>query len=122
MSDRLSRTISSPRLTRIAVAITLALAIGLAGWANRNRIAVFLAPSKTATSTRSDAALKADELSWHTFHSGAYDDIPGVLEVLTEAYLDAPPDGVTAAHIAWHKLRGLLHEHGRHAGQGRCAL
>jgi hypothetical protein len=27
---------------------------------------------------RSDAALKADELFWHTLHSGAYDDIPRV--------------------------------------------
>ena len=56
MSNRLSGTISTLRITRIVVAITLALAIGLAGWANRNRIAVWLAPSKTATSTRSEAA------------------------------------------------------------------
>jgi hypothetical protein len=101
MSNRLGGTISTPRITRIAVAITLALAVGLAGWANWNRIAVLLAPSKTATSTRSNAALKADELFWHTFHSGAYDDIPRVLEVLTAAYLEAPTDAVSAAHIAW---------------------
>src|SRR5262245_26003296 len=101
MSRTLRETATSPRIARIAVAIALALAIGLAGWANRNRIAVLLAPSKTATSTRSEGALKADELFWHTFHSGAYDDIPRVLDVLTAAYLAAPSDAVTAAHIAW---------------------
>lgn len=101
MSNTLSETVNSPRIARIVVAIALALAIGLAGWANRNRIAVLLAPSKTATSPRSDAALKADELFWHTLHSGAYDDVPRVLDVLTGAYLAEPTDAVTAAHIAW---------------------
>jgi hypothetical protein len=101
MINRRSGTPSRPRLTRIAVAIALTLAIGVAGWANRNRIAVLLAPTKTATSTRSNAALKADELFWRTFHSGAYDEIPRVLEVLTAAYLETPTDAVTAAHIAW---------------------
>jgi hypothetical protein len=83
------------------VATALALAIGAAAWANRSSIAVLLAPSKKATSTRSDAALKADELFWGTFHSGAYDEIPRVLEVLTAAYLATPTDSVSAAHIAW---------------------
>jgi hypothetical protein len=101
MSKTLNGTVSTPRITRIAVAIAVVLAIGLAGWANRDRIAVWLAPTKTATSTRSNVALKADELFWHTLHSGAYDDIPRVLEVLTAAYLEAPTDAVTAAHIAW---------------------
>ena len=101
MSKTLNGTVSTPRITRIAVAIAVVLAIGLAGWANRDRIAVLLAPTKTATNTRSNVALKADELFWHTLHSGAYDDIPRVLEVLTAAYLEAPTDAVTAAHIAW---------------------
>ncbi len=101
MNKTLNGTVSTPRITRIAVAIALVLAIGLAGWANRNRIAVLLAPAKTATSTRSNVALKADEIFWHTLHSGAYDDIPRVLEVLTAAYLETPTDAVTAAHIAW---------------------
>jgi hypothetical protein len=87
--------------TKIAVAIALALAIGVAAWVNRDRIAVLLAAPKKATSTRSHAALKADELFWGTFHSGAYDEIPRVLEVLTAAYLETPTDAVTAAHIAW---------------------
>ena len=101
MSKTLNGTASTLRITRIAVAIAVVLAIGLAGWANRDRIAVLLAPTKTATNTRSNVALKADELFWHTLHSGAYDDIPRVLEVLTAAYVEAPTDAVTAAHIAW---------------------
>jgi hypothetical protein len=101
MSKTLNGTVRTHRIARIAVAIAVVLAIGFAGWANRDRIAVWLAPTKTATSTRSNVALKADELFWHTLHSGAYDDIPRVLEVLTAAYLEAPTDAVTAAHIAW---------------------
>jgi hypothetical protein len=101
MSKILNWTVRTPRITRIAIAIALVLAIGLAGWANWNRIAVLLAPTKTATNTRSNVALKADEVFWHTLHNGAYDDIPRVLEVLTAAYLEAPTDAVTAAHIAW---------------------
>jgi len=85
----------------IAVTITLALALGVVGWVNRGNIAVLLAPFKKATSVRSHAALQADDLFWHTFHSGAYDEIPRVLEVLTAAYLETPTDAVTAAHIAW---------------------
>jgi hypothetical protein len=77
------------------------MAIGLAGWSNRDRIAVFLAPAKRASSTRSIAALKADELFWRTFHGGAYYEIPRVLDVLTATYLETPADAVTAAHIAW---------------------
>jgi hypothetical protein len=101
MSKILNWTVSTPRITRIAIAIALVLAIGLVGWANWDRVAVLLAPTKTATNTRSDVALEADELFWHTLHSGAYDDIPRVLEVLTAAYVEAPTDAVTAAHIAW---------------------
>lgn len=85
----------------IAVAIVLVLAVGVVGWVNRNHIAVLFAPPKKATGARSHAALQADDLFWHTFHSGAYDEIPRVLEVLTAAYLEIPTDAVTAAHIAW---------------------
>jgi hypothetical protein len=79
----------------------LALAIGIAAWANRGSVAVLLAPIKKATSTRSESALKADEVFWRAFHSGAYDEIPQVLALLTAAYLETPGDAVTAAHIAW---------------------
>jgi len=85
----------------IAVAIVLALVVGVVGCVNRSHIAVLLAPPKKATSLRSHAALQADDLFWHTFHSGAYEEIPRVLEVLTAAYLETPTDAVTAAHIAW---------------------
>jgi hypothetical protein len=101
MINRLSRPQGRDRIIRIAAAIALAVAIGVAAWANRGTVAVFLAPTKEAASARSNAALKADELFWRTFHSGMYDEIPGVLEVLTAAYLQTPTDDITAAHIAW---------------------
>ncbi len=85
----------------IAVMITLALAGGVVGLLNRDDVAVLLAPSKKASSVRSLAALQADDLFWRTFHGGAYDEIPRVLEALTAAYLQTPTDAVTAAHIAW---------------------
>ena len=53
------------------------------------------------TPSRSDAAVKADELFWQTFHNGEYEKIPNALEVLTAAYVQTPNDAVTAAHIAW---------------------
>jgi hypothetical protein len=89
------------RTGRIVVALALALVIGIAAWSNRDRIAVMLAPAKKATSTRSESALRADELFWRTFHGGAYDEIPRVLALLTASYLETPSDAVTAAHIAW---------------------
>jgi hypothetical protein len=101
MINGLSGTHSRRRNRTIVLAIALALALGGAGWANRDDIAVLLAPTKKAGTTRSNAALKADELFWRTFHGGAYDEIPRVLDVLTAAYLETPTDPVTAAHIAW---------------------
>ena len=90
------------RLMKVAIATLLALAlISIVVWANRNRIAVQLAPKKQAAKTRSEAALKADELFWQTFHNGEYEKIPNALEVLTAAYVQTPNDAVTAAHIAW---------------------
>ena len=101
MLETMGRIFRRPRITSIAAALVLAVALGAAGWANRGRIAVLLAPTKQTTATRSDAALKADDLFWRDFHDGAYDKIPRVLEALTAAYLDRPTDAVTAAHIAW---------------------
>lgn len=89
------------RNTSIVVSLGLVLALGVAGWMSRDRIAVWLAPVKKAAKTRSEAALKADDLFWRAFHGGHYEDIPRVLEALTAAYLQAPNDAVTAAHIAW---------------------
>src|SRR5262245_36227143 len=84
-----------------AVGLALALAIGAVAWTNRGPIAAWLAPAKKAATTRSEAALKADEVFWRTFHAGAYDEIAPALEALTAAYLKTPGDAVTAAHIAW---------------------
>ncbi len=87
---------------RAGVAIILALLIlGGGGWAMRDRIAVMTAPKKEAIASRSEAAIKADELFWSTFHNGEYDKIQSALEALTAAYLRTPNDAKTAAHIAW---------------------
>jgi hypothetical protein len=64
-------------------------------------VAVRSAPAKEASDTRTEAALKADELFWRTLHAGGYDDIPLALDALTGAYLENPNDAVTAAHIGW---------------------
>jgi hypothetical protein len=90
------------RLIKPAIAIMLVLGvIGLGVWLAWSRIAVQLAPKKQAAKTRSEAALKADELFWQAFHNGEYERIPNALEVLTAAYVQTPNDAVTAAHIAW---------------------
>lgn len=102
MTNTSTGTARRSRIGKAAAAvIALAVVSGVAVWANWGRIAVAFAPVKHAANTRSTAALKADELFWHTFHNGAYDEIARVLEVLTAAYLETPNDAVTAAHIAW---------------------
>jgi hypothetical protein len=90
---------SGPMKIVIATLSAIAL-IGIA-WANWNRIAVQLAPHKQAAKTRSEAALKADELFWQTFHNADYEKIPIALEAVTAAYVQTPNDAVTAAHVAW---------------------
>lgn len=90
------------RLIKVAIATLLALMlISAVVWTSCNWIAVQLAPKKQAAKTRSEAALKADELFWQTFHSGEYEKISNTLEVLTAAYLQTPNYAITAAHIAW---------------------
>jgi hypothetical protein len=88
-------------MTKLAIALVLLLAIGVAGWVNRDHIAVWLAPAKQPAAERSQASLEADTLFWQAFHGGAYEEIPRVLEALTAAYLETPSDAVTASHIAW---------------------
>jgi hypothetical protein len=85
----------------LAIAILFAIAMGAVVWTNTDRIAVRMAPKKQAAKSRSEAALKADEIFWQTFHNGEYEKIQNALDVLTAAYLDTPTDAVTAAHIAW---------------------
>jgi translation initiation factor 2 beta subunit (eIF-2beta)/eIF-5 len=62
---------------------------------------VQFAPEKLPSTTRSNAAEQADALFWKTLHDGQYDQIPVVLNALTEAYLENPNDAITAAHIGW---------------------
>lgn len=83
---------------RSALAVVLlaaALAAGCAG------IAIWAAPAKTASATRTEAAERGDALFWSTLHSGDYAGIPRAITALTAAYLADPRDSVTAAHLGW---------------------
>jgi tetratricopeptide (TPR) repeat protein len=92
------------------VGAALALLLGATGC---DRIAVWAAPEKTPTASRSEAAGRADELFWRTLHRGEYDRIPEALTALKAAYLENPRDAVTASHIGWlHIWR--LGERARH--------
>jgi hypothetical protein len=87
---------------RFLVIILLSVAaLSTIALTNMDRIAVWQAPQKQAATSRSEAAQKADEIFWQTFHQGDYEQIPQALEVLTVAYLETPNDAITAAHIAW---------------------
>jgi len=77
-------------------------------------LAVWSAPEKTASTTRTPESLRADELFWKTLHGGAYDRIPESLTALKAAYLANPRDAVTAAHIGWMHIWRLA-ERGRQA-------
>ncbi len=82
------------------MALVAALAAALSGCAY---MAEATAPSKTARAARTDVAERADTLFWKTFHNGDYDGIPRALEAVKGAYLQAPDDPTTAAHV------GFLH-------------
>jgi hypothetical protein len=84
----------------VAVVLLAAACVALAA-TSYHEIAVRLAPRKRAATIRSTAAMAADSLFWHTFHSGDYDGIPRASEALTAAYLATPTDPVIAAHLAW---------------------
>ena len=64
-------------------------------------LAVWSAPEKAPSATRTAAAVQADELFWRTLHGGAYEQIPASLTALKAAYLANPSDAITAAHIGW---------------------
>ncbi len=87
--------------TAIGIVLLLLVLGGAAGWVLRDHIAVMAAPKKEAAVSRSEAAVRADEFFWNTFHGGNYEGIQGALEALTSAYLRTPNDAKTAAHIAW---------------------
>jgi hypothetical protein len=59
------------------------------------------APPKPRATVRSAAATRADELFWQTLHDGNYGAIGSALEAETAAYLGAPGDDLTAAHVGW---------------------
>lgn len=85
----------------LAILLLFVIVAGAVALTNQDRIAIWAAPKKMAATTRSEAAKKADDLFWQTFHQGEYDRIQPALEALTAAYLETPADAVTAAHIAW---------------------
>jgi uncharacterized protein YceK len=64
-------------------------------------LAEHTAKTKSAGTTRTQAALAADELFWATFHGGKYEEIQPALEAETAAYLADPHDPVAASHVAW---------------------
>ena len=57
----------------LVIVTVLAIGIGALVWSNWDRIAVLLAPRKKAATSRSEAAIKADDLFWQTFHNGEYE-------------------------------------------------
>lgn len=64
-------------------------------------MAVQTAPAKKPAPNRTEAALRADTLFWQTLHGGDYNGIGRAMQALKAAYLEAPNDGVTAAHVAY---------------------
>ena len=85
----------------LVIILLSAVALGVIALTNQDRLAVWSAPQKQAATSRSEAAQKADDLFWQTFHQGDYEQVPQALDALTAAYLETPTDAVTAAHIAW---------------------
>jgi hypothetical protein len=82
------------------IVLAAALAVLLGGCAY---LAEATAPAKSARATRTEVAERADALFWKTFHNGDYDGIPRALDAVKGAYLQAPDDAVSAAHV------GFLH-------------
>lgn len=85
----------------VAVIILILLFGCLATWIFWDRVAIMTAAPKEAATSRSEAAARADEVFWTTFHDGEYGNIQHALDLLTAAYLETPNDARTAAHIAW---------------------
>ena len=98
----MERNVHEHRALKAAIIILLLLAVTVSMiWAGWHRIAVIAAPKKLAVKSRTEAAVKADELFWKALHGGEYEKIQSVLEVLAAAYIQTPNDSITAAHIAW---------------------
>ena len=93
----------------VAVAATLFLVAGC------GTLAVWSAPAKTRSASRTPAAVEADKVFWRTLHGGEYAQIPTALTALKGAYLADPNDPVTAAHIGFMHI-WRLSERGRIPG------
>ena len=88
----------------LAALAVVALAIGSLAWRERSAIAVWLAPDKTPTASTSEKAKSANAKFWDALHGGRYEELPGVLDALTGAYLENPRDAETAAHIGFSHI------------------
>jgi hypothetical protein len=92
----------APRMIVAACALAcVVLIVGLVGWRERAHVAVWLAPDKTPSANTSEQAKAANAKFWDTFHGGRYDELPGVVEALTAAYLENPRGAETTAHIGF---------------------
>jgi hypothetical protein len=83
-------------LTFIASLLATSLALSGCGY-----MAEHTAPKKQPATSRTPLAISADELFWSTLHSADYAHIAPALEAETGAYLSAPNDAVTTAHVGW---------------------
>ena len=103
---RLRLTIGGKRATALPLRTLLQVAfIGallVSGFPDA--MAVWLAPGKTASATRSEKAKAADAKFWDALHGGRYEDLPAVLEGLTAAYIENPRDAQTAAHVGFSHI------------------
>ncbi len=79
----------------------LALLVGIVGWYERSEIVVWLAPEKTPSAVTSEKAKDANAKFWDALHGGRYEQLPGVIESLTAAYLENPRDVDTTAHLGF---------------------
>ena len=64
-------------------------------------IAINAAPKKKPTLVQSDHSKLVNDVFWAALHGGQYDQLPSVLEQLTQAYLADPNDAITTAHLGF---------------------
>ena len=96
-------TVEMKRRVMIALCglAAILLLLGTLGWMQRATIAVWLAPEKIAAAETAGQSKRANDRFWDALHGGRYEELPGVIEALTAAYLENPRDAETAAHIAF---------------------
>ncbi len=64
-------------------------------------IAINAAPKKKANPVQSEQSKAANDVFWTALHAGNYDALPGVIELLQQAYLADPTDAITTAHLGF---------------------